>query len=95
MKYVVLYQSTPDFLARVPAHLDEHRTLWQRFHAEGTLLMIGPLTDPPAGDALGVFVTRAAAEAFVAADPFVSEGIVAKWTIREWDEAIVADQPTK
>jgi uncharacterized protein YciI len=50
--------------------------------------MVGPLTDPPAGSALAIFTTRAAAEAFVAADPFVSSGLVSKWTIREWNEVL-------
>lgn len=50
--------------------------------------MIGPFTDPPAGSAMGIFATRAAAEAFVAADPFVSQGIVTRFTIREWNEVL-------
>ena len=53
--------------------------------------MIGPFTDEPAGSALGVFTSRAAAEEFVRADPFVTNGVVAKWTIREWMEALVPD----
>ncbi len=45
MKYVLLYESAPDFRDEVPAHLEAHRALWRRFHAEGTLLLIGPFTD--------------------------------------------------
>jgi uncharacterized protein YciI len=37
---------------------------------------------------MSIFTTRAAANAFVAADPFVTNGLVARWTIREWNEAI-------
>lgn len=33
--------------------------------------MAGPLMDPPAGTALGVFTTREAAEEFIQGDPFV------------------------
>jgi uncharacterized protein YciI len=36
-----------------------------------------------------VFTTRAAAEAFVTADPFVRNGLVSRWTIREWNEVLV------
>jgi uncharacterized protein YciI/2-polyprenyl-3-methyl-5-hydroxy-6-metoxy-1,4-benzoquinol methylase len=89
MRYVLTYESVADFRARVPAHLAAHRALWKRFQDEGSLLLIGPFTDEPAGGAMGVFTTRAAAEAFVAADPFVSSGIVARYTVREWAEAIV------
>jgi len=88
MKYVLLYEATDDFLTKVPAHIEAHRALWKQFHQQGTLLMVGPFTDKPAGGAMGIFTTRSAAEAFVKADPFVSQGVVAHWTIREWSEAL-------
>jgi uncharacterized protein YciI len=89
MKYVLLYHSSPDFIEQVPAHIDAHRALWSAFHADERLLMIGPFSDPPLGDAMGVFATREAAEEFVRLDPFVAHGIVATWTIREWNEVLV------
>jgi uncharacterized protein len=89
MKYVVFYESTPDFLTKVPQHIQAHRALWRTYQADGRLLMIGPFADEPVGGAMGVFSTRAAAEAFVREDPFVQGGIVAKWTIREWAEALM------
>jgi uncharacterized protein YciI len=89
VKYALLYESAPDFRDKVPANIEAHRALWRQFRAEGTLLLIGPFTDEPAGGALGVFATRAAAEAFVKADPFVAKGLVARWTIREWNEVLM------
>ena len=88
MKCILLYEAAPDFMPKVPAHIEAHRALWRQFAQAGTLLMIGPFTDPPAGGALGIFSTRAAAEAFVAADPFVTHGLVARYTIREWNEVL-------
>jgi uncharacterized protein len=88
MRYVLTYEATPDFMSKVPANIAQHRALWKKFHGEGTLLMVGPFTDAPAGAAMGIFQTRAAAEAFVAADPFVANGVVARWTIREWNEVL-------
>jgi uncharacterized protein YciI len=32
------------------------------------------------------FGSRQAAEEFVHDDPFVNEGVVGAWTLREWDE---------
>lgn len=64
-----------------------HQAHYQKFHASGTLLLIGAWMDPPGG-AMGVFTAREAAEAFVAGDPFVLEGLVAEWTIREWNEVL-------
>ena len=38
---------------------------------------------------MGVFTTQEAAEEFVAADPFVLNGVVAAWTITAWDEVLL------
>lgn len=40
---------------------------------------------------MAVFTTREAAEDFVRGDPFVRNGVVRDWTIREWNEAVVPD----
>jgi hypothetical protein len=86
MKFVLLYEATDDVRAKVPLHIEAHRALWKQFRSAGELLMVGPFTDEPAGGAMGVFAARDAAERFVNADPFVSHGVVATWTIREWNE---------
>jgi uncharacterized protein len=89
MKYVVLYESADDFRSKVPLHIEAHRALWRRFQTDGRLLMVGPFTDAPAGGAMAIFTDRDAAEKFVEADPFVTNGLVARWTIREWNEVLV------
>ena len=86
MKYVVYYESAPDFMAKVPANIDAHRALWRTFHADGRLLMVGPYTD--GAGALAVFSSRAAADEFVKVDPFVKNGVVSRWTIHEWNEVL-------
>ena len=37
---------------------------------------------------MAVFATRAGAEEFVAGDPFVHEGVVRRWDILKWSEAL-------
>ena len=91
MKFVLFYESAPDFRSKVPLHIEAHRGQWRSFSADGRLLMIGPFADEPAGGAMGVFTTRAAAEEFARSDPFVTNGLVATWTIREWMEALVPE----
>ena len=91
MKFVLFYEAAPDFRAKVLLHIEAHRALWRSFSADGSLLMIGPFADEPAGGAMGVFTGRSAAEDFVARDPFVTNGLVAKWTVREWMEALVPE----
>src|SRR6266568_9041937 len=74
---------------RARAVFPAHRAKWQEFVARGELLMIGPFSDPRQG-AMGVFATREAAEEFVRVDPFLLEGVVKKWELREWREAIAS-----
>jgi uncharacterized protein YciI len=89
MKYVLFYEAAEDFMSKVPLYIEAHRALWRRYRAQGTLLMIGPFTDAPAGGAMGIFSTRAAAESFLGEDPFVLHGLVARHTLREWNEVLV------
>ena len=88
MKYVLFYEAAAD-MNRARELFPAHRAKWQEFVARGQLLMIGPFTDPGQG-AMGVFTTRAAAEEFVRVDPFVLEGVVKKWELREWREALTS-----
>ena len=38
--------------------------------------------------ARAIFASREGAEEFIAGDPFVLEGVVRSWQIREWSEAL-------
>ena len=83
----MLYESSPDLATKAPLHIAAHRERLQEFHARGTLLMSGPFSDPREG-AMGIFTTREAAEEFASGDPFVVNGVVQKWHIREWVEVL-------
>jgi uncharacterized protein len=68
----------------------EHRARWVEFGRRGELLMIGPFANAQEG-AMGIFTTRRAAEEFVRGDPFVLNGVVRNWYIRDWMEAVVPE----
>jgi uncharacterized protein len=85
MKAVLLYTPADDVLARAPAHFPAHRARLDEFEAAGTLLLVGTFGDPQAQGSMAIFTTREAAEAFVAGDPFVHEGVVRSYEIRDWD----------
>jgi uncharacterized protein len=90
MKYVLFYESSDEVAEKAPLHFPAHRARWREFQDNGTLLMIGPLTDQ--SGAMAVFTTREAAEEFAGGDPFVLNGVVKKpWQIREWSEALSGD----
>jgi len=90
MKYVLYYESAPDVLQKAPLHIAAHRERWSEFATAGTLLMVGPFADPAQG-AMGIFTSREAAEEFAKGDPFVLNGVVSRWTMREWLEALVPE----
>ena len=86
MRYVLLYQSAEDVAEKAPLHFAAHRARWSEFQDRGTLLLIGPFNDQ--SGAMAVFTTREAAEEFAHGDPFVVNGVVGSWQIREWNEAL-------
>jgi uncharacterized protein YciI len=87
--YVLHYELAADYLERRPAFRAEHLELAGKAHQRGELLLAGAYADPPDGAAL---VFRAADDSavrdFVAGDPYVREGLVTRWTIREWTVVI-------
>jgi uncharacterized protein YciI len=77
--------------ATIAAHVARSNEL----HQKGTLLMAGAFLDHPDKDSpdepvttMGIFPTRAAAEEYAKEDPFVLNGLVTKWYIREWDNIL-------
>ncbi len=93
MRYVLLYEPGPDVATLAPRHFAAHVGRYQQFVADGTLLLIGTFEDAAADGAMAVFTTRAAAEAFAAGDPFVTEGVVSRWRVLGWNE-VLSPPPT-
>ena len=88
MKYVLLYETAPDAMEKIPVHFPAHSERIQEFAGRGALLMIGPFGDPMGQGSMAIFTSREAAEEFVADDPFVVNGVVSAHEIRDWDEAL-------
>jgi len=88
MKHVLFYESADDVMSKAPLQYRAHSEHAREFHARGTLLMIGTFANPQEEGAMGVFTTRQAAEEFVKDDPFVLNGVIRAWQIREWNEQL-------
>lgn len=88
MYFALLYDYVPDILERRKPFREEHLGLLRKLHAEGRLVMAGAFQ--PADGALFAFKADAPAdvEAFVKADPYVRNGLVTAWRVREWTVAI-------
>lgn len=72
-------------MARRQPFREEHLGLAREAHGRGELLLAGALRDP-ADRALLVFRVpdRSAVERFAREDPYVTEGLVKRWEVREW-----------
>jgi uncharacterized protein YciI len=88
MKYVLLYESADDVAAKAPPHFPAHVARIKEFQGRGEILMVGTFGDPQREGAMGVFPTRESVEAFVADDPFLVNGVVKSYEIREWDDIL-------
>lgn len=89
MHYLLFYEFVPDYLERRGQYRAEHLRLAWEAHERGELVLGGALTDP--ADA-GVMMFKGdspqVAEKFVAADPYVRHGVVAKWRVRGWTTVV-------
>jgi uncharacterized protein len=87
VKVVMFYEVAPEGMGKARDHYPAHRARLDEFKARGTLLLAGPFANPAEG-ALGVFTNRAAAEEFIKDDPFVVNGVVGKWSLKDWNEVL-------
>ncbi len=62
----------------------------REFQKSGKLLMAGAFRNAHGGpiDTMGVLISREAAEEYAQGDPFVLNGMVTKWEIREWNNIL-------
>ena len=83
----MFYESADDVMSKAPAVFPAHRARLQEFKARGELLMVGTFADPQADGSMAIFDSREAAESFATGDPFVLQGVVRSWTVKEWIES--------
>jgi len=86
--FVLLYESADDVAAKAPPVFPAHKARLDEFQSRGDLLMVGTFGDPQAEGSMAIFLTRAGAEEFAAGDPFVLQGVVKSWQIRQWNETL-------
>jgi uncharacterized protein len=86
--FLVTYTLAPDYLDRRPRFRAEHLARARAAAARGELLLGGAVAGPdsrPPEEALLLFAGESpdAAEAFARGDPYVTNGLVAAWRVRE------------
>lgn len=85
MHWLLLYDYVDDMAERRAPFRDAHLALAREAHEAGSLVAAGALVDPLDG-ALLVFSGEdgSVAEEFAANDPYVQEGLVTGWRVRQW-----------
>jgi uncharacterized protein len=87
MKAVVIGTSNGATMDAIMAVYPRHKVVVEAFVARGEVIGIGPFTDQ--GGNLAIFRSREAAEQFVAQDPFILEGLIKSYEIREWADQML------
>jgi uncharacterized protein YciI len=87
MKAIVIGKGSGAGMEAIMAVYPRHKIVVEAFIARGDVIGIGPFKD--AGGNLAIFRSREAAEAFVKQDPFILEGLIASYEIREWADTML------
>ena len=90
--FLLFYETAPDYLARRPDFRGAHLAHAQAAVEQGELVLGGALADP-ADRAVLLFKGECAAvaEGFAARDPYVVNGLVTQWQVREWTTVVGPD----
>jgi uncharacterized protein len=86
MKAVVIGEGAGAPMDQIMAVYPRHKIVVDAFKARGEVIGIGPFADR--GN-MGIFRTRAAAEEFVKQDPFLLEGLIKSYVIRDWNDSML------
>ena len=88
MKAVVIGKPSGASMETIMNVYPRHKALVDEYIARGEVIGIGPFSDM--GN-MAIFKTRAAAEEFVTKDPFILEGLVKSFVIRDWNDTMLPE----
>lgn len=86
MKAVVIGESSGASMETIMKVYPRHKAVVDKYIAAGEVIGIGPFTDR--GN-MAIFKSRRVAEQFVSEDPFIREGLVKSYVIRDWDDNLL------
>jgi uncharacterized protein len=86
MKAVVIGEPSGATMETIMSVYPRHKAVVDKYIAKGEVIGIGPFADR--GN-MAIFRTRAAAEQFATEDPFILEGLVKSFVIRDWNDTML------
>jgi len=88
MKAVVIGEPSGATMETIMGVYPRHKAVVEKYVARGVVIGIGPFTDR--GN-MAIFKNRQAAEQFVTEDPFILEGLVKSFVIRDWNDTMLPE----
>jgi uncharacterized protein YciI len=87
--FLLFYELVEDYVPRRASFREEHLAKGRASAARGDLVLGGALADPP-DTAVLLFKGESpeAAAAFACNDPYVVNGLVKRWQVREWTTVV-------
>jgi uncharacterized protein YciI len=87
--FLLFYDACPDYVEKRKPFRGAHLTYAWAAHERGELVLGGAFADPVDGAVL-FFQGESAqvAEAFASSDPYVVNGLVTAWRVREWTTVV-------
>jgi len=86
MKAVVIGEGSGASMETIMGVYPRHKAVVDVYKSRGEVIGIGPFMDR--GN-MAIFRTREAAEKFVTEDPFILEGLVKSYAIRDWNDTML------
>lgn len=95
MHYLLIYDLAPDYLERRAEYRSEHLKLAWEAQQRGEIVIAGALVDP-ADQAILMFKcdTPEPVRRFAEGDPYVTQGLVTSWRVRQWNTVVGEDATT-
>jgi uncharacterized protein YciI len=89
MYYILFYKTVDNYIEKRAPFREEHLKLATAAHKSGALQMAGALANP-ADSAVLLFKgdSSAVAEDFAKNDPYVKNGLITEWKVRQWTVVI-------
>jgi len=86
MYYILFYKTVDNYVELRAPFRNDHLGLVNEFHGDGRMVMAGALADPADGAVL-IFQgdSPEVAYEFVKHDPYVKNGLITEWSVRQWN----------
>ena len=88
MKAVVIGEPSGASMETIMSVYPRHKAVVDKYIDCGDVIGIGPFAG---GGNMAIFKTRTAAEEFVKEDPFILEGLVKSFVIRDWNDGLLPE----